>query len=231
MIIAVIPARKGSKRIKNKNIIKFNNKPMIYWTIKAAKDSKIFDYIFVSTDSKKTAKISKKYGAEVPFLRTKKLSNDKISVHAVTVDSIKRLQRTLNRKFDTVVQLMPNCPFRTAKDIVMAYNFFKKKKYNFLISCTKFFITNPWWACKILKNGIVRRIFPINFKKRSQDMNLLYSPTGAIWIAKIKNLLNEKTFYGKNFRFYKMNFKSAIDIDNIEDLNFANNIIQVKFFR
>lgn len=229
MIIAVIPARKGSKRIKNKNIIKFNNKPMIYWTIKAAKDSRIFDYIFVSTDSKKIAKISKQYGAEVPFLRTKKLSNDKISVNAVTVDSIKRLQIILNRKFDTVVQLMPNCPFRTSKDIVMAYNFFKKNKYNFLISCTKFFITNPWWACKILKNGIIRKIFPINFKKRSQDMNLLYAPTGAIWIAKIKNLLNEKTFYGKNFRFYKMNFKSAIDIDNMEDLNFAISIIKVKF--
>lgn len=231
MIIAVIPARKGSKRIKNKNIIKFNNKPMIYWTIKAAKDSKIFDYIFVSTDSKKIAKISKKYGAEVPFLRTKKLSNDKISVHAVTIDSIKRLQITLNRKFETVVQLMPNCPFRTSKDIVMAYNFFKKKKYNFLISCTKFFITNPWWACKIFKNGIIKRIFPINFKKRSQDMNSLYAPTGAIWIAKIKKLLKEKTFYGKNFRFYKMNFKSAIDIDNLEDLNFAISIIKVKFFK
>lgn len=231
MIIAVIPARKGSKRIRNKNIIKFNNRPMIYWTIKAAKDSKIFDYIFVSTDSKKIAKISKKYGAEVPFLRTKKLSNDKTTVHSVTIDSIKKLQRTLNRNFDTVVQLMPNCPFRTSKDIVLAYNFFKKKKYKFLISCTKFFITNPWWACKILKNGIVRRIFPINFKKRSQDMNFLYSPSGAIWIAKIKNLLNEKTFYGKNFRFYKMNFKSAIDIDNIEDLNFAVSVTKIKSFK
>lgn len=231
MIIAVIPARKGSKRIRNKNFIKFNNKPMIYWTIKAAINSKIFDYIFVSTDSNEIAKISKKYGAKVPFLRSKKLSNDKILVHAVTVDSVKRLQRILNCKFDTVVQLMPNCPFRTSKDIIMAYNFFKRKKYNFLISCAKFFITNPGWACKILKNGVVKRIFPINFKKRSQDMNLLYAPTGAIWIAKIKNLLKEKTFYGKNFRFYKLNFKSAVDIDDMEDLNFAINISKVKFYR
>ena len=62
-------------------------------------------------------------------------------------------------------------------------------------------------------------------------MNLLYAPSGAIWIAKIKNLLNEKTFYGKNFRFYKMNFKSAIDIDNIEDLNFAVRVTKIKFFK
>ena len=77
MNIAIIPARGGSKRIKNKNVKFFFNKPVIYWSIKAAKQSKLFDKIIVSTDSKKIANICKKYNVEVPFLRPKILSNDK----------------------------------------------------------------------------------------------------------------------------------------------------------
>ena len=80
MKIAIIPARANSKRIKNKNIINFFNKPIIYWPIQMAKKSKIFKRIFVSTDSKKISKISQKYGAEVPFLRPKKISNDKAGI-------------------------------------------------------------------------------------------------------------------------------------------------------
>lgn len=221
MILAIIPARIGSKRIKQKNIINFLGKPMIYWTIKAAKQSKIFDYIFVSTDSEKIARISKRYGASVPFLRPKNKSDDKTSVHAVTVHSIKLLQKKLNYKFDTVVQLMPNCPLRTYKDIISAYNVFKKKNYKFLISSTKFVMTNPWWAYKVLKNDVAKMIFPNNWKKRSQDFKELYSPTGAIWIANVKNLLKENTFYGKGFRVFKLDQKSAVDIDNVSDLSLA----------
>jgi N-acylneuraminate cytidylyltransferase len=221
MILAIIPARIGSKRIKQKNIVNFLNKPMIYWTIKAAKESKIFDYIFVSTDSKKIARISKKYGAKVPFLRSKNISDDKTSVHIVTVHSIKLLQKKLNCKFNTVVQLMPNCPLRTSKDIINAYNVFKKKKYKFLISSAKFFMTNPWWAFKVLKNDIAQMIFPYNWKKRSQKLKELYAPSGAIWIANVKYLLKEKTFYGKGFRVFKLDIKSAVDIDDVNDLNLA----------
>jgi N-acylneuraminate cytidylyltransferase len=221
MIVAIIPARIGSKRIRQKNIINFLGKPMIYWTIKAAKQSKIFDYIFVSTDSIKIARISKECGAKVPFLRSKNISDDKTSVHKVTVHSLKLLQKKLNCKFDTVVQLMPNCPLRTSNDIISAYNIFKKKKYKFLISCSKFFMTNPWWAFKVKKNDIAQMIFPNNWKKRSQDFKELYAPTGAIWIANVKNLLKEKTFYGKGFRVFKLDLKSAVDIDDINDLNLA----------
>ena len=93
MNIAVIPARKGSKRIKNKNIKLFKNRPMIYWTIKAAKDSKLFNKIYVDTDSKKIAKLAKYLGVEVPFLRSKQLANDKVSVNYSTYYFIKNLKK------------------------------------------------------------------------------------------------------------------------------------------
>ena len=91
MNIAVIPARSGSKRIKNKNIKSFRKKPIIYWSIRAARKSKIFKKIYVSTDSKKIANVAKRFGAEVPFLRSRKLSNDKAGTSAVIRDFINRI--------------------------------------------------------------------------------------------------------------------------------------------
>ena len=93
MNVAIIPARSGSSRIKNKNIKIFNGKPMIAWSIIAAKKSKIFDYILVSTDSKKIASISKKYGAEVPFLRSKNLSDNLTPVHKATLNAAQMLEK------------------------------------------------------------------------------------------------------------------------------------------
>ena len=92
--ICIIPARKNSKRVKNKNIKKFFGKPIIYWSIKAAKKSKCFSRIIVSTDSKKISKIAKKYGAEVPFLRPKNLSGDYVQLKPVLQHAIKKLGGT-----------------------------------------------------------------------------------------------------------------------------------------
>ena len=222
MILAVIPARYGSKRLPRKNIIKFNGKPMIYWTIKAAIKSNIFDYIIVSTDSKKIARISKKFGASVPFLREKKYADNKVPVHQVTVHTINKLHDKLGLKFKTVIQLMPNCPLRNYKDIIRAYKNFKKKQNNFQLSCFKFSFMNPWWSHKVNKiSGKAKEIFRNKIKARSQDLEDLYCPTGAIWIANTKQLIREKTFYGKNYSFFEMNWKNALDIDNYEDIELS----------
>ena len=119
---------------------------MIAWSILAAKKSRLFDYICVSTDSKKISSIAKKYGANVPFLRSKKLSNNFTSVHDVTYDTIVKLEKKMNLKFENVVQLMPNCPFRNQKDIIIFFKHFKKHKLKYLISCANFHFSNPWWA-------------------------------------------------------------------------------------
>jgi len=97
MNIAIIPARKRSVRIKNKNIKLFRGKPIIYWSIKTAKKSKIFDKIIVSTDDKKILKVSKKFGAEVPFLRPKKLSDNKTGIIKVIQHAIKELDKKKNK--------------------------------------------------------------------------------------------------------------------------------------
>ncbi len=220
MNIAIIPARKGSKRIKNKNIVLFNEKPLIYWTIKAALESKIFEHVIVDTDCNKIASISKKNGAEVPFLRSKILANDFSNISHSTISCIQNFEKFTKKKFKTVFQLMPNCPFRSKNTIIKSAINFQKMNYNFYISFVNFFFTNPWWMTQEL-NRKVKRIFPKNFRKRSQDLKEMYSPSGALWIANIKSLKKQKSFYGKNFKMNLIDWIEGIDIDNYNELKIA----------
>ncbi len=126
MNIAIIPARKNSKRIKNKNIKSFFGKPVISYAIKCAIKSKLFNKIIVSTDSQKILKIAKKFGADVPFLRPKKLSSDK----AITIDVIKHSIKWLNKKNikpNYICCIYPATPLLQHKDLKKSYSIIKKK--------------------------------------------------------------------------------------------------------
>lgn len=220
-IIAVIPARGGSKRIPNKNIIKFGGKPMIAYTIEAAIKSDLFDRIIVSTESKEIAKISIDYGAEVPFLR-EKYYNDFSQTSQATIYTVKKASKYFNQNYDTVFQLMANCPFRNSNDIIDAWNFFNSSNHNFQISCFKYGWVNPWWACKLDSKNNPTPIFPDDIRNnRSQDLPEVYCPTGAIWIAKTDKLIKQGTFHSNGQKFYPISLKSAMDIDDYDDLEMA----------
>ena len=122
--IAIIPARGGSKRIPKKNIIDFDGKPMIAWTIEAAKKSNMFTKVLVSTDCEDIANVSRDFGAEVPFLR-QSFADDNSPVSLATISALKDAEDYWKIDFDCVAQLMPNCPLRSDKDIVSALNIFK----------------------------------------------------------------------------------------------------------
>lgn len=215
-ILAIIPARGGSKRIPKKNIIPFKGKPMIAWTIEAAIKSACFDRVFVSTDDQEIAEISKVYGADVPFLR-KENSDDLSTVSDVILNEKNRL----NQDYDIIVLLMANCPIRDEFDIKKALNNFIEKDRDFQISSFKYGWMNPWWAHKIDDSGRATPIFTEAVKSRSQDLDELYCPTGAIWIANNKELEKYKTFYGPDFVMEPIDWKKAVDIDDYEDLNLA----------
>ena len=193
---------------------------MIAWTIIAALKSKIFNRVVVSTDDIKIAQIAKKYGAEVPFLR-KKFNDDFSPISKATISALRNITKYWNEEYDYVVQLMANCPLRDEKDIKRSFNKFKNKKRKFQISCFKFGWMNPWWAFKLDKKKKGEALFPKQLKKRSQDLPDLYCPTGAIWIAKTRDLIRNKTFYGKGYCFEEINWINAIDIDDHQDLEFA----------
>ncbi len=217
-IIAIIPARGGSKRILHKNIIDFQGKPLIAWTIEAALKSNLFEEVIVSTDDKKIAEVAKKYGAKIPFLR-EEYADDYSPVSLVTANALEIL---LPKKFDVVVQLMPNCPLRTEKDIESAVENFIKEQSNFQISCFSFGWMNPWWAYQLNEKYVPQPIFEDEMRnRRSQDQPPLYCPTGAIWIANADKLVESKNFYGEDYRFFPMSWQSALDIDNYDDLEMA----------
>jgi len=219
-VIAIIPARAGSKRIPNKNIIPFRGKPMIAWTIEAALASNICDDVIVSTDSMKIAEISRSFGATVPFLREIN-HDDRTPVSKATITALQQSESYFDCHFDVIIQLMPNCPLRSSSDIVQAYKNFQQQGAAFQISCFQFMLSNPWWAVKLSDNGEPDSLFPQEMTSRSQDLPDLYCPTGAIWIANRDALIDSKTFYGKNHRFFPLNWQSAIDIDTKDDLQLA----------
>jgi CMP-N-acetylneuraminic acid synthetase len=221
--ICIIPARGGSKRIPKKNIINFFDKPLIAWTIEAALKSKCFEKVVVSTDNEEIAEISKKFGAEVPFLREDK-SDDISPVSEATIYTLKQL----NVEYDIVVQLMANCPLRDAQEIQNSLARFCDRKINFQISSFKFGWMNPWWAVKASENGVPEPLFPEALKTRSQDLPDLFCPTGAIWIASAKHLIENNSFYGPHYEFCEIDWISAVDIDDQKDLEMARAAFLVK---
>lgn len=225
--IAIIPARGGSKRIPKKNIINFMGKPIIAWTIEAAVNSGIFDKIILSTDSEEIAEVGRAYGLEVPFLRLEK--NDDISpVSEATIAAVKQAEEYYNESYDIVVQLMANAPLRNENDIKDQYNCFIDSNIDFQLSCFKFGWMNPWWAAKLNKDSTPEWLYPEGMTKRSQDLDDLYCPTGVIWIARTEELKKSNTFYGPAYKFCEINWKSAVDIDDYDDLEFAKALFLLK---
>ncbi len=226
-IIAVIPARGGSKRIPYKNIIDFMGKPMIAWTIQAAQDANVFDRIVVSTDNQKIINTAKKFNNDTPFLRDK-YNDDITPVSAATIHCVSQAENYWHESYDIVVQLMANTPIRGTSDILAALDNFKNRHNDFQLSCFKFGWMNPWWAAKLKKDNQPDFIFPGGVFTRSQDLEDLYCPTGAIWIAKVDQLKKAGSFYGPKHKFFPIPWESAVDIDDYDDLKFAKAVFLMK---
>lgn len=218
--IAIIPARGGSKRLPKKNILDFFGRPMIAWTIQAALESECFDRVLVSTDAPQIAKVAKHWGAEVPFLR-QTAADDYTPVSEATITALNQARAYWQEDYETVVQLMPNCPLRSAKDIQMALAAFAASAANFQISCFRFGWMNPWWSVTLTDDRQPQPQFPEAQMQRSQDLPPLYCPTGAIWIAHAIALRQAASFYGPGHQFHPISWTSAVDIDDAEDLEFA----------
>ena len=220
-VLAVIPARGGSKRIPEKNIIEIKGKPMIAWTIEAALKSQYIEEVLVSTDDEAIAEVATKYGAKVPFLRTTN-ADDHSPISLATISALNQWEEHDFTPYEVVVQLMANCPVRDSEDIDNAIENFFNSNLKFQISCFKYGWMNPWWAHKVNKEGLATPVFEDEERnKRSQDQPDLYCPTGAIWIAEKKELFNVGSFYGPDYTFFPLPWIKAIDIDEYEDLEMA----------
>lgn len=216
-ILAVIPARGGSKGIPHKNIINFCGKPLISYTIEAALGSKYIDYVIVSTDDEEIAKVSIECGAEVPFMRPVELATDT----SKTIDSVIytiRMLRTLGKSFNALVLLQPTQPLRTSKDVDEAIEKYEKNGKMPLVSVSEV-DDHPILTRTIEKN----KLFPllnVSSTCRRQDMPPFYKVNGCIYINEI-NELNENTSLNDNIVPYLMSKSHSVDIDGKLDLVIA----------
>jgi CMP-N-acetylneuraminic acid synthetase len=218
-LLAIIPARGGSKRLPKKNILNLVNKPLIVWTIEAALDSKYIDKVIVSTDDKDIADISEQYGATIPFIRPSKLATDEtpsIDVILHAADFFKK------NDYDYVVLLQPTSPLRTSKHIDESIELLDAKNADAIISVCKM-DHSPLWSNTLEKDGNMKGFLQDDIlNKRSQDLDIYYRLNGAIYICNINKIKEERSFFLKDNIFaYKMNRKSSIDIDNEIDFKLA----------
>jgi pseudaminic acid cytidylyltransferase len=228
-IIAIIPARAGSKRIPGKNIRPLVGKPIIAYTITAARESGLFERIVVSTDSEEIADVAHQYNAEVPFLRDGNLADDFTPVSSVTADALVRLDPH-GDKFDIVAQLMPCCPLRTAGDVTDSYRQFEKTGAESQISMVRYGWQNPWWAMLHNEVGELKPVFAEQMKVRSQDLPGLFCPTGAIWWARAEALRRTKTFHLEKRTGWEIPWQRGIDIDTFDDWAMAEVLFRLPSF-
>ena len=219
LFLSVIPARKGSKGIKNKNIVKLGNKELIYWTINSSIKSKFINKTIVSTNSKKIASISKKYKAEVPFLRPENISND----NSPSIEAVLNIINNENFKmFTHVVLLQPTSPFRNYFHIDEAIKKIIKLKADSLVSVVS--SDKPLeWSFQIKNDKIINSDLKNFNSKRRQDLKEKYFFNGAIYVNNIEKLKKYKKFIFKDTIVYEMDQMSSIDIDTAFDLEIAKN--------
>tara|TARA_B100000941_G_C28464940_1_gene532999 strand:- start:325 stop:999 length:675 start_codon:yes stop_codon:yes gene_type:complete len=218
-IICIIPARKNSRRIKNKNIINFKDKPLIYHTISKAKKCREIDRVFVSTDSKLIASIAKKYGAEVPFLRPKYLSSDNVHSSKVILEHTRKIYKNTNEENIGVMMLLPTSPLIKTSSIKKCIKLFKKNINSSVIAVNKF--TKNLSSLRRIRQGKLVPVFKTsNFNVQTQsEKNFIVS--GSVYIISKKNLDKYKTFHINNVIPCEISEQEAIDINTHYDLKIA----------
>ena len=208
MHIAIIPARSGSKRIKNKNIKKFIGEPIIAKTVKIIRNLKLFDRIYVSTNSNKIKKIAENSGAIVPFLRKKKLSGDKVITHDVITDLLKNIK---TEKVKTVTCLYPTSVFLKKKHILEARKILKKNPKKYIFSATKY--EHPIQRAFSIKNYKAKLFQKYFLKTRTQDFISYYHDAAQFYVA------NKKTWLGPMLNFGKNGLAIIIENDKVQDID------------
>lgn len=223
-ILAIIPARSGSKGLKDKNIKMMNGKPLIAYTIEAAQNSKIFEDIIISTDSEKYAEIAKKYGGSVPYLRDKKLANDNAKSSDVILDILNRVEK----KYDSFIMLQPTSPLRTEKNIIEAYKMYLEKKANSVVSVCEM-EHSPLWANTLNEEKRMDSFLKgIAVNRNRQELETYYRINGALYIANVEYFKRYQDFYYKDSYAYIMEKENSIDIDDELDFKIAEYLIKNK---
>lgn len=227
-ILTIIPARGGSKGIKDKNIVDICGKPLIEYTINPALELKkqgLVDEVIVSTDSEKIASISRQLGAAVPFLRPAEISDDKAKsidfvLHAL--DFFKNQEKF----FDAVLLLQPTSPLRTTHQIDTAIKLFVENNADSLISCYKEEYINDLVMYKKEKTGFLKPLNPLHNKGvRRQEHGEVFVRSGSIYITKVGYLYATHQIISDTPLLFEVTKSESINLDTLEDLKILRTLL------
>lgn len=225
-MIAIIPARGGSKGLPGKNIRLLNGKPLIAHTIEAAISSNVFEQVIVNTDCSEIARIGEEYGANIPFIRPSDLATDSSS----SIDMIRHTITWFEDKqiiYNNIALLQPTSPLRNALHIKKAFEIFHDTNVKSLISFVK--EQHPiYWNKRINNEGLVEDLFKDTKSMARQNYIDTYVPNGAIYMFK-SNILEGNTLYTDNTYGYIMDSQSSIDIDTQEDFDYCEFLMRRNF--
>ncbi len=225
MNIAIIPARGGSKRIPRKNIKNFLGKPIIAYSIEAAKSINIFDRIIVSTDDEEIADISTEYGAEVPFMRPPEISDDFTGTHEVIGHAVKELIK-IGYDIDYACSIYPTAPLVKSKDILKGYELIRNEDWESVFAATTF--NYPIFrSFEKLKSGGLEMFYPEYYSSRSQDLPVAHHDAGQFYWAKPETWIGEPKGYHSNSTVILIPSWRVVDIDDLDDWKRAEQIYKI----
>lgn len=220
-VLAIIPARGGSKGLPGKNIKELCGKPLVAWSIEQAKACSSINRVVMSTDDDQIAEVAKKYGAEVPFMRPAELASDTASTIDVIFHALDWLEKYEDYQPAYILLLQPTSPLRTAEDIEGAIQTFKDKSARAVVSVCET-DHHPWWSNRLPDDGNMKNFLrPDVLNKRRQDLPVFYRLNGAIYVADTNYLREQNSFFGPNTIAYKMPKERSIDIDSGIDFELA----------
>lgn len=219
-ILAVIPARGGSKGIPRKNIRDLAGKPLIAWTIEAAEKSKYIDKLVVSSEDDEIISVAKSFGCDDPFIRPKDLAQDDTPGIEPILHAVQKI-----RGYDYVVLLQPTSPLRNVDDIDGCIHKCISQKANACVSVSEA-EKSPYWMFRINENDQLSKVLNIeNIPNRRQDLDRIYSLNGAIYVAKIDWLNSRKSFLTEETIGFLMPKERSIDIDTELDFQISEYIL------
>lgn len=213
--IAVITARSGSKGLKDKNIRLLNGKPLMAYTIEAARQSGCFDCIHVSTDSETYAEIAKEYGAEVPFLRDEELASDTSGSWDVVRAVIQRYHQN-GQNFERAMLLQPTSPLRTAEDIQNIFKLMDDKGAKVVVGVCEM-DHSPLWSNTLPEDGNMNGFQTQSFLIPRQQLPVYYRINGAAYLIEVDYLMGNGELYGEKSYAYLMPKERSVDIDDMFD--------------
>ncbi len=210
-VLGIIPARGGSKGIPKKNIYELNTKPLIFWTIQAAQKSKLISQTILSSEDSEIIKVAKSFNCDVPFIRPADLAKDESTSIDVIIHALECMEN-----FDYIVILQCTSPLRSGDDIDGAISLCIDKQVSAVISVTEI-RENPYLAYTINAEGQLKKLLT-SAATRRQDLPVVYYPNGAVYVFRVKDLLETRSTFPADVLPYYMPRERSIDIDTYEDM-------------